>query len=81
VRSDFPGVAEIPRQLDHVPLDLNRVFPLVIAGLDSATRAEKTLRRLPQWFRPRQVSMDARVKPAYDEKDCSDPTGIRSRAG
>jgi hypothetical protein len=34
VRSDFPGAAGIPRQLDHVPFDLNRVSPLVIAGLD-----------------------------------------------
>jgi hypothetical protein len=45
VRSDFPGAAGIPRQLDHVPFDLNRVSPLVIAGLDPAIHAEKTLRR------------------------------------
>jgi hypothetical protein len=31
--------------LDHVPFDLNRVSPLVIAGLDPAIHAEKTLRR------------------------------------
>jgi hypothetical protein len=29
----------------HVPFDFNRVSPLVIAGLDPAIRAEKTLRR------------------------------------
>jgi len=45
VRSGFPGAAEIPRQLDHVPFDLNRVSSLVIAGLDPAIHAEKTLRR------------------------------------
>jgi hypothetical protein len=45
VRSDFPGAVGIPRQLDHVAFDLNRVSPLVIAGLDPAIYAEKTLRR------------------------------------
>ena len=45
MRSDFPGAVGIPRQLDHVALDLNRVSPLVIAGLDPAIYAEKTLRR------------------------------------
>jgi hypothetical protein len=45
LRSDFPGAAGIPRQLEHVPFDLNRVSPLVIAGLDPAIHAEKTLRR------------------------------------
>src|SRR4029434_276175 len=43
VRSDFPGAVGIPRQLDHVAFDLNRVSPLVIAGLDPAICAEKTL--------------------------------------
>jgi len=76
MRSDFPGAAGIPRQLDDVPFDLNRVSPLVIAGLDSAAATA-----LPQWFRLRQVSMDARVKPAHDERDCTDLNGIRSRAG
>jgi hypothetical protein len=45
VRSDFPGAVGIPRQLDHVAFDLNRVSPLVIAGLDPAIYAEKALRR------------------------------------
>jgi hypothetical protein len=45
VRNDFRGAAGIPRQLEHVPFDLNRVSPLVIAGLDSAIHAEKTFRR------------------------------------
>jgi hypothetical protein len=45
VRSDFPGAAGIPRQLDHVPFDLNRVSPLVIAGLNPAIHPQKTLRR------------------------------------
>jgi len=45
VRSGFPGAAGIPRQLGHVPFDFNRVSPLVIAGLDPAIHAEKTLRR------------------------------------
>jgi len=40
MRSDFPGAAGIPR-------DLNRVSPLVIAGLEPAIHAEKTLRRRP----------------------------------
>jgi len=59
-----------------VPFDLNRLSPLVIAGLDPAIHAEKTATALPQWFRLRQVSMDARVKPAHDERDCSDPNEI-----
>jgi len=62
MRSDFPGAAGIPRQLDHVPFDLNRVSPLVIAGLNRAIHAEKTLR-------------------THDKRNCSDPSGIRFRAG
>jgi hypothetical protein len=70
VRSDFPGAAGIPRQLDHVPFDLNRLSPLVIAGLDPAIHAEKTLRGAC-----RNVS---RVKPAHEERDYSNPNEIRS---
>jgi hypothetical protein len=62
---------------NHVPFDLNRVSALVIAGLDSAIHAEKTVATtLPQWFRLRQVSLDAWVKPAHDERNCSDPNGM-----
>jgi hypothetical protein len=39
----FPARLGFPRQFDHVPFDLNRVSPLVIAG--PAIHAEKTLRR------------------------------------
>ncbi len=45
MRSEFPSAAGIPRQLDHVAFDLNRVSPLVIAGLGPAIHVEKTLRR------------------------------------
>jgi hypothetical protein len=76
VRSDFFGASGTPRQLDHVPFDLNRVSPLDIAGLDPTIRALKdAAAALPQWFRLRQVSMEARVKPAHDERD------YRSKAG
>ncbi len=67
--------------LDHVPFDLNRVSPLVIAGLDRQSMLKRRCAALPQWFRPRQVSIDARVKPTHNERDCTDPNGIRSRAG
>jgi hypothetical protein len=50
---------------NHVPFGLNRVSALVIAGLDPAIHAEKTVATvLPQWFRLRQVSTAARHRRA-----------------
>jgi len=66
----FPARPGFRGSLDHVPFDLNRLSPLVIAGLDPAIHAEKTLRGAC-----RNVS---RVKPAHEERDYSNPNEIRS---
>jgi hypothetical protein len=62
-----------------VPFDLNRVSPLVIAGLDPAIHAEKTLRRpCRNGFDCGKSAWTREVKSAHDERDCSDPNGTRS---
>jgi hypothetical protein len=46
-----------------------RIFYIVIAGLDPAIHAASTLARVPALFDSVDVSMDHRVKPGGDERE------------
>jgi len=66
--ADIEGASETDALgLERVPIESDRPSQCVIAGLDPAIHAAMTPPDMQQVSRQRQVSMDARVKPAHDE--------------